>query len=196
MEITKSNRTQLIGTAILVVPAIIMAVYAYARRVPYLLNIHNMWTYFVVAIAIVSMLSVYLLFFHTSKDLKINRTTLCMSKKNKIKAVVGAVGCSAMLAWPSWGLVGLSAYLFSREPFFELFTIDSLEPGGRKGWDVKLVGIKSKNKYSLTVSNLYMNTSFPWKEGEVVCAKGRTSFLGAIVENFNTGNCELDRFTK
>ena len=39
-----------------------------------------------------------------------------------------------------------------------------------------------------------MHESFPWKEGDVVCAKGRTSFFGAIIEDFNAGECVLEGF--
>jgi hypothetical protein len=190
----ETKRTQLIGTAILATGFGVMTAYTIARRMPYLLNMNNMWAYFGATLLLALMFSIYLLFFHQSKEPKLNSATLRLSKKDKLKAVIGAVGCSAMLAWPSWSLVGLSAHLFSWESYFELFTIDSLEPGGRKGWDVKLIDRKTQVEYSLTLSRQYMRESFPWKEGEVVCAKGRTSFFGTIIEYFNAGECKLEGF--
>ena len=195
MENKKDKRTHLIGGAIILTGMAIMTAYAFARRMPYLLNMHNMWSYFVSILAIALVLSSYLLFFHQSKDPKINSATLLLSKKDKIKAVLSAMTCSAMLAWPSWGLVGISAHLFSSEPYHRLFAIDDLHSAGKKGWDVVLVDIKNKNDYSLTLSRQFMQESFPWKEGDVVCAKGRTSFFGAIIEDFNAGECDLKGFS-
>lgn len=194
MQTNQNKRTQLIGRGILVIGFGIMAAYAIARRMPYLLNMYNMWSYFVSILAIALVLSSYLLFFHQSKDPKINSATLLLSKKDKIKAVLSAMTCSAMLAWPSWGLVGISAHLFSSEPYYRLFTIDNLHSAGKKGWDVELLDRKTKVEYSLTLSRQYMHESFPWKEGDLVCAKGRTSFFGAIIEDFNSDECKLEGF--
>ena len=193
METKKSKRTRLIGTAIIVVPTAIMTTYAFARRMPYLLNMHNMWLYFIFTLAIILVLSIYVVFFHQSKDPKINSAMLRFSNKNKVKSILCGQFIFGALVWTSWGLVGLSANLFSREPYYGLYIIDSLEPGGRKGWDVALVDAKNKNEYSLTLSRQYMSKRFPWKEGDLVCAKGRTSFFGAIIEDFNAGECQLSK---
>lgn len=192
METKSNKRTQLIGSAILVFGTTIMTAYAVARRMPYLLNMHNMWAYFIFTLAVILVLSIYVVFSHEWKDPELNSAVMRFGQINKAKTVLGLLFLSIILVWMSWGLVGISAYLFSKEPYFKLFTIDSLEPGGRKGWDVNLLDRKTKVEYSLTLSRQYMHESFPWKEGDVVCAKGRTSFFGAIIEDFNAGECELE----
>ena len=128
METKKDKRTHLIGIAILVIPAVIMAVYAFTRRMPYLLNMHNMWVYISFILITTLVISVYVVFFHRWKDPNLNSEVMRFGKKNKAKTVLALLSASAMLVWPSWGLVGLSAYLFSKEPYFELFSIYSLEP--------------------------------------------------------------------
>ena len=191
METKQNKRTHLIGSTFLVVGFAILTAYAFARRMPYLLNMHNMWLYFIFTLAIILVVFIYQAFFHQFKDPVLNSAMLSYGNKNKIISGLAILLISIIVVWMSWGLVGLSANLFSREPYYGLYIIDSLEPGGRKGWDVALVDAKNKNEYSLTLSRQYMSKSFPWKEGDLVCAKGRTSFFGAIIEDFNAGECKL-----
>lgn len=193
METKQNKRTHLIGSTFLVVGFAILTAYAFARRMPYLLNMHNMWLYFIFTLAIILVVFIYQAFFHQFKDPVLNSAMLSYGNKNKIISGLAILLISIIVVWMSWGLVGLSANLFSREPYYGLYIIDSLEPGGRKGWDVALVDAKNKNEYSLTLSRQYMNKSFPWKEGDLVCAEGRTSFFGAIIEDFNAGECQLSK---
>ena len=179
---------------------VILFCYAIARRMSYMLNMHNMWAYFIFSFTIISLWFIYAVFIYKSKRLGLTRYEEKYREQSEInlfhrlKISLAIFFLLAGLIWMSWGIVGCSAYLSSREPYFELFTIDSLQPAGRKGWNVALAATKNKNKYSLTLPNLYMNTSFPWKEGDLICAKGRTSIFGAIIEDFNAVQCKLDGF--
>ncbi|MFW5432137.1 MAG: hypothetical protein ACKE5Q_05055 [Methylophilaceae bacterium] len=174
-------------------PFVLLSCYAIARRMPYLLNMHNMWIYFCISLAIILVIAIYFIFFHIWKKLEINSAMILFSKRKKVKGLLGLLGLSVVLVWMSWGVAGCSAYLFSKAHYSELYTISKLKTGGRKGWDVTLVDAHNK-KYMLTLSNLYMSRNFPWREGDIVCAIGRTSFFGAIIEGFSANECKLNGF--
>ena len=143
---------------------------------------------------------IYFAFFH--KWITSGHTSFCMRFTKEelanpyIKAkyfLLSFFGCMAMsvgIAWISWGLVACTANLYSKDPLNKSYKIKAFRGAGSAGVDVSLIDMVDNSEYSIIQSGYYLSLSVPWKIGDIVCAKGRTSALGTIVDELKAGSCE------
>ena len=96
---------------------------------------------------------------------------------------------SAASAWATWCFPACAAYFYSKQSVTQEFVVNKLRDAGNSGVDVGLVDKLDGVQYSLKQPG-YLSLGVPWNVGDTVCAKGRTSFFGTIVEDFKVGACE------
>jgi hypothetical protein len=173
--------------------------YICANTMPYLLNMNKMWIYFYCSFPFVLAFFIYFVFFHkwattghTGFEMRYSVEAL-ENSTYKTKQALIAIGLltilSAILAWASWGIVACGSYIYSKEPFKFTYLVISLKGEGNLGVGVGLVDPADGSEYSLKQAGYYLTLGVPWQVGDHVCAKGRTSFLGTIVDDFKVGEC-------
>jgi hypothetical protein len=175
----------------------------FSKRMPYLLNMHKVWMYFYVSFPSVLTFFIYFVFFHkwkttglTGFQMRFSNQYLVdtyITKPSKPKGPWFYIICitilSAFLAWYSWSIMACGAYFYSKDSFQMTYLINDLTDRGNSGVDVELVDTASGDKYLLKQKGYSLTLKTPWRVGDYVCAKGRTSFLGTIVDDFKTGEC-------
>jgi hypothetical protein len=188
-----------------VMAAILTVIVCYipASRMPYLLNMQKMWIYFSCTSPFVLAFFIYFIFFHKWKASGLTGFQMRYSNQNLVNVYTGSSSnkvkgylfyitsftiFSVILTWYSWSVVACGAYLYSKDPFKNTFTVISLRDVGNKGVDLGLVAA-DRGEYLLMQKGYYLTLRVPWEVGDYVCAKGRTSFLGTIVDNFSIGEC-------
>jgi hypothetical protein len=166
-----------------------------AREMPYLLNMHKYWIYYACAFLYALAFFSYFVFFHkwgnTGRTIFQTRHPR-KAPENSRQAIVEFAGLavlSAVFAWMSWGIVAIGADWFSKVPFSKSYVLVSLGGLGGTGVDFGLVDSVDGNKYLLKQRGYMISTQTEWKIGGVVCAKGRTSAWGAIVEDLTASEC-------
>lgn len=169
-----------------------------ASKVPYLLDVSKRLSWFWITFPPLIAFLGYFGLFHvwqttgkTSLQMLYSQHQLLDKRfvlKEKLKALVGGAAIFSVILWYSWGSVACVAYFFSKTPVEQTFVINDLSTVGG-GVDVGLVALDTKVEYVLRVTGMSYVVQTPWKVGETVCIKGRTSFFGTIVESLSVGEC-------
>ena len=143
---------------------------------------------------------IYFAFFHkwitsgrTSFRMRFTKEELAnpyIKAKYFLLSFFGCMAMSAGIAWISWGVVACAASLYSKEPINKTYKIRSFWGAGSIGVDVGLINLTNGSEYTVNEQGYYLNLGVPWKVGDIVCAKGRTSVLGTIVDELKAGSCE------
>ncbi len=166
-----------------------------AKRLPYMLNMHKYWIYYACAFPGAVAFFSYFVFFR--KWGKAGRTMFQMRHSVEVRenlkqaslefAMILVV--SAAIAWMSWGVVACGAEWYSKEPFSKTYVLVSLTDRGTTGVDFGLADTAGGSKYLVKQKRSLFTAQSKWEINGVVCAQGRTSFLGAIVEDLKAGEC-------
>ena len=194
--ISKSETLCTIVSVLLIV--IDMVCYSYSRTMPYLFNEKVIFSRFYMIFPLVLMFFIYFVYFYKWQVSRQTGFQMKHSKKElanpyfKAKQVLFSltlfVVFSAALAWSTWGIPACGAYFYSKQPVTQEFVVNKLRGAGNSGVDVGLVDKADGVQYSLKQPG-YLSLGVPWNVGDTVCAVGRTSFLGTIVEDFKVGAC-------
>jgi len=166
-----------------------------AKRLPYMLNMHKYWIYYACAFPGTLAFFSYFVFFR--KWGKAGQTMFEMRHPGGVRGDLKRASyefsimlvVSAAFAWMSWGVVACAAESFSKEPFSKTYVLVSLSDRGATGVDFGLVDAASGSKYLVKLNRSILTAQNKWKKNGVVCAQGRTSAWGAIVEDLKVGEC-------
>jgi hypothetical protein len=167
--------------------------------IPYLLNREALipsWFYF--ALPCFFIFFIYIIFFYKCNPGKrsyfqINHTKAELANPNfKAKrilvvlfwALLGAISFASM----TWAVLACGAYIYSKQPVTQEFVVNDLRRAGKYNINVWVVGKENGTQYSLNQRSR-SQTGLDWQIGDTVCAKGRTSIFGTIVEDFKIGAC-------
>lgn len=175
-----------------------MACYGYSRTMPYLFNEKVVLSRFYMIFSLVLMFFIYFVYFYkwqvsgqTGFQMKHSKKELAdpyFKAKQVLFSLTLFVVFSAALAWSTWGIPACGAYFYSKQPVTQEFVVNKLRGAGNSGVDVGLVDKADGVQYSLKQPG-YLSLGVSWNVGDTVCAVGRTSFLGTIVEDFKVGAC-------
>ena len=181
---------------------LILICYSFANRMPYLLNMHKMWFYFACSFTLTLTFFIYFVFFHqwtttgrTGFQMRYSKEELenrLFRKKETLKSLALLTVFAAFFAWAAWGVVACAADVYSKELFHKTYIVNSLRDMG-SGVDVGLAEVHSNDSAEYLLKQYgyyYLTSGVPWKIGDFVCAAGRTSTLGTIVEELKIGRCE------
>jgi hypothetical protein len=166
-----------------------------AKRMPYMLNIHKYWFYYACAFPGTLAFFSYFVFFR--KWGKAGQTMFEMRHSGGVRGNLKRASfefaimlvISAAFAWMSWGVVACGAEWFSKEPFSKTYKLVSLTDRGTTGVDFGLVDTESGSKYLVKQSRSLFTAQSKWEINSSVCAQGRASGWGAMVEDLKAGGC-------
>ena len=183
---------------ILLVIIIDMVCYGYSRTMPYLFNEEVILSRFYMIFPLVLMFFIYFVYFYkwqvsgqTGFQMKHSKKELAnpyFKAKQVLFSLTLFVVFSAGLAWMTWGIPACGAYFYSKQRVTQELVINKLRGAGNSGVDIGLFDKVDGVQYSLKQPG-YLSLGVPWNIGDTVCAKGRTSFFGTIVEDFKVGTC-------
>lgn len=175
-----------------------MCCYIYGQRIPYLFEEEAILNRFYLIFPAIWIFFIYFIFLHKWKVSGQTGFQMQHSKRElenlrfKIKSILHLVFWttffSAALAWMTWGIPACGSYFYSKQPVTREFVVDKLRGAGNSGVDVGLVDKADGVKYLLKQPG-YLSLGVPWSIGDNVCAQGRTSLWGTIVEDFKSGVC-------
>jgi hypothetical protein len=177
---------------------IVMVCYVFSVAKPYLFNEHLIFNWFYMIFPLALIFCIYFIYFHkwkvsgqTGFQMKFSKEELAnpyFKAKQVLASLFWVCVFSAASAWATWGIPACGAYFYSKQPVTQEFVVDKLRGAGNSGVDVGLVDKDDGVEYSLKQPG-YLSLGVPWNIGDTVCAKGRTSFFGTIVEDFRLGAC-------
>ncbi len=107
-----------------------------------------------------------------------------------ILTFMGGVVFSIFFAYISWSTIACAANFYSKNPTNKAYKIKNFRDTGNIGVNVGLIDITDNSEYLVNQKGYYLNLGVPWKVGDIVCAKGRTSALDTIIDDLKTGSCE------
>ena len=175
-----------------------MICFVCSRTMPYLFNEKVILSRFYFIFPSILVFAIYFVYFHkwkvsgkTGFQMRFSKKELADSYfrvKQILFSLVLFVVFSAALAWSTWGIPACAAYFYSKQPVTKEMVVNKLKGAGNSGVDIGLVDKLDSVQYSLKQPG-YLSLGVPWNIGDTVCAKGRTSYFGTIVEDFKVGVC-------
>lgn len=111
------------------------------------------------------------------------------SRKERIKqTLLGSLGLVAVPAGLAWTLIAfpiLAAYLSASQPYAEVFRADYLKAYGNR-YDLWMTHPATGEEVALRQSREQVSEQRRgWNPGDLVCARGRTSVFGTLIESLS-----------
>jgi hypothetical protein len=133
---------------------------------------------------------IWFAFFHRWKETGKSGYRMAMDKldspsarlKNTVVGLLGLIAIPAAFAWSTAFYAAWAAYLLSHQAFSETYRIVDVRAVSNY-WELDLEATSTREQVALPVR------THAWRAGEVVCAHGRSSALGFIVESINANEC-------
>lgn len=194
----RKSQLPLSGIIFFTLVVIDMSCYVGSRGIPYLFNERVILDRFYFIFPSILIFAIYFIYFHkwkvsgqTGFQMRLSKKALTnpyFKAKHLLFSLAGIFLGSVALAWSTWSIPACAAYFYSKQPVTQEFVVDNLRDAGNSGVDVGLIDKEDDVEYSLKQPG-YLSLGVPWSLGDTVCAKGRTSFFGTIVEDFKVGAC-------
>jgi hypothetical protein len=107
--------------------------------------------------------------------------------KNTAIGLFGLIAIPAIFSWSSVVYAAWAAYLLSHNPFLEAYRITDVRAVSNY-YELDLEGTSNRQQASLPVRKNAFDDG-GWRVGDVICARGRSSPLGTIVESISARAC-------
>lgn len=105
--------------------------------------------------------------------------------KQTLLGFLGVIGIPAGLAWTLIAFPILAAYLSASQPYAEVFRADYLKAYGNR-YDLWMTHPTTGEEVALRQSREQVSEQRRgWNPGDMVCARGRTSVFGTLIESLS-----------